>query len=90
MPAILLESLDDKKHVDHAGRKHGHFSLEKGSVHNIDSIKAILADALSKIKIMISEGYEESIATRELIYDTLAEQIKPFKFTSTFYSKIRG
>lgn len=87
MPAILLESLDDKKHVDHAGRKHGHFSLEKGSVHNIDSIKAILADALSKIKIMISEGYEESIATRELIYDTLAEQIKPFKFTSTFYSK---
>ena len=87
MPAILLESLDDKKHVDHAGRKHGHFSLEKGSIHNIDSIKAMLDDALTKIKIMISEGYEESIATRELIYDTLADQIKPFKFTSTFYSK---
>ncbi|MCH2206280.1 MAG: sigma-70 family RNA polymerase sigma factor [Lentisphaerales bacterium] len=87
MPAILLESLDDKKHVDHAGRKHGHFSLEKGSVHNIDSIKAMLSDALDKIKIMVKEGYEESIATRELIYDTLAEQVKPFKFTSTFYSK---
>ena len=87
MPAVLLESLDDKKHVDHAGRKHGHFSLEKGSEHNIDSIKALLSDALEKIKIMLKEGYAESQATRELIYDTLAAQVKPFKFTSTFYSK---
>jgi RNA polymerase sigma factor (sigma-70 family) len=87
MPAVLLDSLDDKKHVDHAGRKHGHFSLEKGSIHNIDTIKAILSDALAKINIMVKEGYEESRETRELIYDTLAEQIRPFKFTSTFYSK---
>jgi hypothetical protein len=41
-PALLLDALDDKKHVDHAGRKHGHFSLEKGSAHNIDSIKTLL------------------------------------------------
>ncbi|MCM8536172.1 MAG: sigma-70 family RNA polymerase sigma factor [Lentisphaeraceae bacterium] len=94
MPAVLLEALDEKKHVDHAGRKHGHFSLEKGSVHNIDSIKALLSDALEKINIMLKEGYDESHATRELIYDTLAEQVKPFKFTSTFYTntleRVRG
>ena len=86
MPAILLYALDEKKHVDHAGRKHGHFSLEKGSAHSIDTIKAILEDALVKIKIMLKEGYEDSRETRELIYTTLASQIKPFKFTSTFYS----
>ena len=86
MPPILLSSLDEKKHIDHAGRKHGHFSLEKGSVHSIDSIKELLTSALSKIEIMLKEGYEESIETRQLIFDTVAEQIKPFKFTCTFYS----
>ena len=86
MPSILLQSLDEKKHVDHAGRKHGHFSLEKGSEHSIDSIKALLRDALDKIHIMLKEGYEESEATRDLIYTTVGSQIRPFKFTCTFYS----
>jgi len=86
MPPILLDALDEKKHIDHAGRKHGHFSLVKGSVHSIDSIKQLLADALAKVEIMLKEGYEQSIETRQLIFDTVAEQIKPFKFTCTFYS----
>jgi RNA polymerase sigma factor (sigma-70 family) len=86
MPGILLQSLDEKKHVDHAGRKHGHFSLEKGSVHSIDTIKELLRDALGKIYIMLKEGYKESLATRDLIFDTVSTQIRPFKFTCTFYS----
>ena len=86
MPGILMSSLEEKKHIDHAGRKHGHFSLEKGSSHNIDTIKAMLKDAIEKVTIMLKEGYDDSRETRELIFDTVAGQIKPFKFTCTFYS----
>ena len=86
MPTALMDSLGQKKHIDHAGRKHGHFSLEKGSEHNIDSLKDLLQDAIEKLKIMLTEGYEESRPTRELIFEAVAKQIRPFKFTSTFYS----
>lgn len=86
MPSILLAALDEKKHIDHAGRKHGHFSLEKGSAHSIDTIKKLLQDALAKVNIMLKEGYKDSSETRQLIFDTVAEQVKPFKFTCTFYS----
>ncbi|NQZ59023.1 MAG: sigma-70 family RNA polymerase sigma factor [Lentisphaeraceae bacterium] len=88
IPLLLLSSLAGDKHVDHAGSKHGHFSLEKGSVHNINTLRVLLQDAVDKLQIIVKEGYEETIETRELIYDSVAEQIRPFKFTGTFYSNI--
>ena len=88
IPLLLLSSLAGDKHIDHAGRKHGHFSLEKGSEHSINTLRALLQDAVDKLQIIVKEGYEETAETRQLIYDSIAEQIRPFKFTGTFYSNI--